>query len=107
MDLLEQIPAEVKSEARRLAFDGTSATAILLDADTGSVLENAKLYNEAQPQASVTAAKVLPQSAQLYLVRSRQHGSWTPMPPSLPTHQVSRSLSHFDARCGYIPDGIQ
>lgn len=86
MDLLDQIPAELKREARRLAFDGTSATAILLDANTGSVLENAKLYNEVQPQASVTAAKVLSQSSRLYVRRSRQHGSWTPMLPSLPLH---------------------
>lgn len=43
---------------KRIAFDGTSATTILLDSSTGAVLEDAKLYNEAQPTESVEAAKV-------------------------------------------------
>ena len=32
----------------QVAFDGTSATAMLLDATSGATLEDAKLYNEAQ-----------------------------------------------------------
>jgi hypothetical protein len=57
-DLLDQVPAQYKSSTARLAFDGTSATALLVDAATGAVLEDAKLYNEAQDSYAVQHAKV-------------------------------------------------
>ena len=56
--LLQQVPADVKNAAQRLAFDGTSATVLLVDRGSGEVIADAKLYNEAQPEACVAAAKV-------------------------------------------------
>ena len=44
----------------QVAFDGTSATAMLLDATSGATLEDAKLYNEAQGSDAVHAAAVCP-----------------------------------------------
>eukprot|EP00892_Ulva_mutabilis_P009214 jgi/Ulvmu1/6665/UM003_0303.1 len=58
-DLLQQLPGDLKQQTKRLAFDGTSATAMLLDRHTGAVLEPPKLYNEVQPQASVEATAAL------------------------------------------------
>jgi hypothetical protein len=48
----------VRSNAKRIAFDGTSATALIVNSKSGEVLVDAKLYNEAQPQAAVQAAVV-------------------------------------------------
>ena len=41
-----------------MAFDGTSATAMLVDVAGGRVLAPPKLYNEAQLRDAVDAAKV-------------------------------------------------
>lgn len=57
-DLLGRIPNEVISKVERVAFDGTSATTILLDSSSGAILADAKLYNEAQDDAVVQAAAV-------------------------------------------------
>lgn len=46
--LLDAIPDDVKQLIVSLAFDGTSATALLLDRRTGAVLQPPKLYNESQ-----------------------------------------------------------
>jgi hypothetical protein len=42
-----------------VAFDGTSATALLLDRVSGRHLAAPKLYNEAQQPAAVAAAQVV------------------------------------------------
>lgn len=59
--LLEQLTDQaVLSDVRRIAIDGTSATAILLDRRSGAILADAKLYNEAQPAKAVKRAVVRP-----------------------------------------------
>ena len=57
-ELISSLPIDVKHEIGAVAFDGTSATSLLVDAATGRVLAPAKLYNEAQGQAAVDMAKV-------------------------------------------------
>jgi hypothetical protein len=56
--LLASLPEDVRQGARRIAIDGTSATALLLDARNGDLLTDAKLYNEAQPAEAVAKAAV-------------------------------------------------
>ena len=56
--LLDDLPVDVKSRVARMAFDGTSGTALLLDRNTGAMLQPAKLYNEKQPVESLLAAQV-------------------------------------------------
>ena len=56
--LLDDLPVDVKSRVARMAFDGTSGTALLLDRNTGAILQPAKLYNEKQPVESLLAAQV-------------------------------------------------
>lgn len=58
--LFEGISDEIKARIVRIAFDGTSATSLLVDRDSGAVLTAPKLYNEAQPSASVELAAVCP-----------------------------------------------
>lgn len=57
-ELIAALPQDVIANIGSIAIDGTSATALLADAHTGQVLAPAKLYNEAQGEAAVTAAKV-------------------------------------------------
>jgi hypothetical protein len=57
-ELLRSVPDDVLRSTRRIAFDGTSATALLVDRSTGAVVADAKLYNEAQAQHIVDAATV-------------------------------------------------
>eukprot|EP00884_Botryococcus_braunii_P014144 jgi/Botrbrau1/22730/Bobra.0132s0068.1 len=57
--LLDAIPSDVKQLIVSLAFDGTSATALLLDRRTGAVLQPPKLYNESQSSEIVNKAKVI------------------------------------------------
>jgi hypothetical protein len=56
--LLAGLPQEQLGQVASIAFDGTSATALLVDRDSGALLAPAKLYNEAQGAAAVQAAKV-------------------------------------------------
>lgn len=58
-ELLSRIPAELAARVASIGFDGTSATALLVDKDSGSVLVPAKLYNESQGQQALAAAKAL------------------------------------------------
>jgi hypothetical protein len=64
--LLDQVPAGVKARVGAIAIDGTSATTMLLDAESGELLAPPKLYNEAQDGAAVARAKV-GHSSHLYL----------------------------------------
>jgi hypothetical protein len=48
----------VRQRVQSIAFDGTSATAMLIDRRDGSVLAAPKLYNEGQPDAAVAAVHV-------------------------------------------------
>lgn len=48
----------MKAVTQRVAFDGTSGTAILIDKDTGHALANPKMYNEAQGVKALEAVKV-------------------------------------------------
>lgn len=73
LELLHNIPEQVKQQTRRLAFDGTSPTAILLDRHTGVVLEPVKLNSEAQPAESVAAAKARPQHPALLSSTCNSH----------------------------------
>ena len=56
-DLLAALDPEVMARVVSLAIDGTSATTLLLDADTGALLQPPKLYNEAQAPAIVQQVK--------------------------------------------------
>lgn len=56
-ELLSGFHAHQRSQVRGLSFDGTSATAMLVDRGTGRVLTPAKLYNEAQSKEAVSLAK--------------------------------------------------
>lgn len=56
--LLEQLPAGVRAAAAAVAIDGTSATALLLDAASGVQLAPPKLYNESQEAAVVRRVQV-------------------------------------------------
>ena len=55
--LLASIPAEQRRRIASLAIDGTSATTLLIDGDSGRCLAPPKMYNEAQPAAVVARAK--------------------------------------------------
>jgi hypothetical protein len=55
--LLEAIPADQRRRIASLAIDGTSATTLLIDGDSGRCLAPPKLYNEAQPQSVVQRAR--------------------------------------------------
>jgi sugar (pentulose or hexulose) kinase len=57
-ELVAALPQDVVSDVGAVAFDGTSATAMLVDAATGQQLAAPKLYNEAQGAEAVAAAKV-------------------------------------------------
>lgn len=59
--LLDSLPNDVKSRAASLAIDGTSATTLLLDAATGDLLADPKLYDEGQNARIVQlAASIAP-----------------------------------------------
>jgi hypothetical protein len=47
-DLLSAVPADIKARAKKVAFDGTSGTTVLVDRLSGDILAPAKLYNEVQ-----------------------------------------------------------
>lgn len=57
-ELLSQLPRDVAGRVQAVAIDGTSSTALLVDANTGKVLAAPKLYNETQGGAAVAAAEV-------------------------------------------------
>lgn len=56
-DLLTAMPPDVSQNVASIAFDGTSATALLVDRASGEVLAAPKLYNESQGAEAVAAAK--------------------------------------------------
>lgn len=56
--LIAALPATVASQVQAVAFDGTSSTALLVDASTGRVLAPPKLYDEGQGSEAMQAAKV-------------------------------------------------
>ncbi|KAF6265806.1 hypothetical protein COO60DRAFT_1266157 [Scenedesmus sp. NREL 46B-D3] len=58
-ELVAALPRDIVSNVGAVAFDGTSATAMLVDAATGQQLAPPKLYNEAQGAAAVAAAKAI------------------------------------------------
>lgn len=57
--LLSDLPPSTRESIASIAFDGTSATAMLVQRSTGAVLAPAKLYNESQEEAAVQRVKVL------------------------------------------------
>lgn len=57
-ELVAALPPAVTQQVQAVAFDGTSSTAMLVDAATGRVLAAPKLYDEAQGDEAVQAAKV-------------------------------------------------
>ncbi|WIA31867.1 hypothetical protein OEZ86_002732 [Tetradesmus obliquus] len=58
-ELVAALPQDVVANVGAVAFDGTSATAMLVDAATGRQLAPPKLYNEAQGAEAVAAAKAI------------------------------------------------
>lgn len=57
-ELIASLEPAVRSAVTSVAFDGTSATALLVDPRDGTPLTAPKLYNEPQGQYVVAAAKV-------------------------------------------------
>lgn len=57
--LLESIPADIKSRIASVAIDGTSSTTLLLDSISGDLLQPPKMYNEAQGPAVVQRVKAM------------------------------------------------
>jgi sugar (pentulose or hexulose) kinase len=49
--LLEGLPADVRAAAAAIAVDGTSASALLVDGETGAPLTAPLMYNDACPDA--------------------------------------------------------
>ncbi len=62
MDLLRQLPPDLKAHISRICIDGTSSTALLVDSKRGDILAPTKIYNEDQGQEAVEAIKVCSQS---------------------------------------------
>jgi sugar (pentulose or hexulose) kinase len=59
--LLAALPRAPRARVAALAVDGTSATALLVDAGSGALLAPPRLYNEAQPApAAARAAAIAP-----------------------------------------------
>ena len=58
MDLLKQLPDDVKRHISSLCIDGTSSTALLVDSRRGDVLAPTKIYNECQGGEAYEATKV-------------------------------------------------
>ncbi|GMH43604.1 hypothetical protein BSKO_11526 [Bryopsis sp. KO-2023] len=56
-ELIQTIPDEMVANVKGVAFDGTSATTLLLDRSTGKILADPKLYNESQSTEAVEKAK--------------------------------------------------
>ncbi|KAL4452139.1 hypothetical protein ABPG75_007801 [Micractinium tetrahymenae] len=57
--LMDALPAEQRAQAASIAIDGTSATTLLVDGDTGEVLAPPRMYNAAQPAEAVARARAL------------------------------------------------
>eukprot|EP00877_Chromochloris_zofingiensis_P014222 jgi/Chrzof1/9053/Cz03g34110.t1 len=55
--LTTSIPADICQHVAAVAFDGTSATAMLVDQQNGQMLAPVKLYNASQSSEAVAAAK--------------------------------------------------
>jgi hypothetical protein len=58
--IIKSLPVQVRRNAIRIAVDGTSATAVLLNAHNGEPLASPKLYNEPQSAQAVSRAAVWP-----------------------------------------------
>ncbi|GIL57680.1 hypothetical protein Vafri_12808 [Volvox africanus] len=58
-ELIGSLDQSVRSSITSVAFDGTSATALLIDPRDGAPLAPPKLYNEAQAKDIVAAAKAI------------------------------------------------
>ena len=58
MDLLKQLPQDLKQHISSLCIDGTSSTALLVDSRRGDVLAPTKIYNEDQGGEAYQATKV-------------------------------------------------
>lgn len=56
---MEALPAEQRAQAASIAIDGTSATTLLIDGDSGTVLAPPRMYNEAQPADVVARSRAL------------------------------------------------
>lgn len=58
MDLLKELPANLKPHISSLCIDGTSSTALLIDSRQGDLLAPTKIYNEDQGVEPYEATKV-------------------------------------------------
>lgn len=55
---LVEIGGEVRAAVRGVAVDGTSSTALLVDASSGRPLGRPRMYDEAQPGPAVDSVRV-------------------------------------------------
>lgn len=58
IDLLKQLPQDVKDRISSICIDGTSSTALLVDSRRGDILAPTKIYNEDQGAEAFEATKV-------------------------------------------------
>ena len=58
MDLLKELPSNLKPHISSLCIDGTSSTALLIDSRQGDLLAPTKIYNEDQGVEPYEATKV-------------------------------------------------
>lgn len=58
LELLTQLPQDIKEHVTSLCIDGTSSTALLVDSKRGDILARTKLYNEDQGIEPLNAIKV-------------------------------------------------
>ena len=56
--VLPAVPHNVRCSVQAVAVDGTSSTALLVDANTWDFLADAKMYFEAEDEQSVAGVKV-------------------------------------------------
>lgn len=96
-ELIAALPADVRSRVTSVAFDGTSATALLVDAASGKVLAPAKLYSEAQGPDAVQAAQVRRTrgsslAARLLAFRAQRSAAYA----MLPGHRAA--ITHGDSQ---------
>lgn len=59
IDLLKQLPQDMKQLTSSICIDGTSSTALLLDSRRGDILAPTKIYNEDQGDEAFQATKAI------------------------------------------------
>jgi len=95
--LVADVPPEARERIVSISIDGTSATSMLLDAATGSLLAKPLLYNETGSPEALEAVKamapekhttVAPTSTLCKLVTWHQEGAWAGAKEPVLMHQA-------------------